>query len=99
MHCPLDIFHDSIKIVGQQVVAKIQRCAILGPVPSGFFICTDQQTFTFLAHIVFTIVVMNERELPAQCLDFRYAFSDQILMLHRHQGQIESGEFAHFPTP
>ena len=73
--------------------------AIHSPRSATAFVGADKKALAFLAHIVFAIIIMDQRKLSAKCLDLRNIVGNKILMFHRHQRKIQTSKFSNFPAP
>ena len=93
---------DFVKIIGQKLMAKIPRRAIHGPWTAGLFVKSYAKAAAFLPQVALSSWIHHMRMFAA-CIDngrnLRDIFSDNILMLHRHQREIDARHRPHLTRP
>ena len=81
-----DTVFDFVKVIGQELMAKVPGRAIHCPRTAGLFIKPDAKAAAFLAQIALSSGVHHMGMLAA-CIDngsnLRHIFGDDILMFHR----------------
>ena len=83
------------EVVGEQLVAEVQRRAVLGPELHIAFVGADQQTQPLLAQIVLAVAVGDRGQAAAQARDLGDRLGDEILVLGGDQRQVEAGHRRH----
>ena len=94
-----DVVGDAIEIVGQQLVAELQRGAVDRPEAAVFLVGAAEQALALLAQVVALVAVVQQRDLLAQGLDLGDRLGDEILVFHGHQRQIDPGQLADLAAP
>ena len=94
-----DVFLDTFEVLVQQLVTEIHRCAVFGPVASILFISADQQPLAFLTQVVLAVAIGDQRQAKIERLDLGDGFGDEILVLERHQRQLDTRHCRHFARP
>ena len=90
---------DPLKIVGEQLMPEALGRAVLGPEPHVAFIGADQQALALLPQVVFAVAVGDGGQAAIHRGDLRDGLGHEILMLRRHQRQVDPGEPRHLARP
>ena len=90
---------DLVKIIRQQFVPEIPRRAINGPWAAGLLIKPNAQAPAFLAQIAFACGVHHMGVLGVTLINFGDFIGDEVLMLHRVEGQGKACHRAHLTRP
>ena len=81
-----DAVFDLVKVIGQELVAKVPRRAVYSPRTAGLFVKSDAKAATFLTQIAFSCGIHHMGMLAAcvnHICNLGNIFGDKILMLHR----------------
>ena len=89
LHRDLERAPDPVDVVGQQLVREILRRAIDRPVLAAMLVGADQQALALLPQIGFAVEVDAHRDFALERGDRRDVVGDDILMLHRHDRQLD----------
>ncbi len=96
---PHHIVFDPFEIVGEKLVAETLRRAVLGPEFHRLFIGTHEKALALLPQVILAVAVGDRRQAAIHRGDFGDGLGDEILMLGRHQGQLDPRQRRHLAAP
>ena len=89
---------DAIEIVLEQILTEVPRRRFRRPRHAGAFVGAHQHAAAFLAHVDLTLEI-DAVQLFLLALEFRDVIRDQVLVLHREDGQLKTGHTTDFACP
>ncbi len=89
LHRDLERAPDPVDVVGQQLVREILRRAVDRPMLAAMLVGADQQALAFLPQVGFAVEVDAHRDFALERRDRRDVVGDDILVLHRHDRQLD----------
>ncbi len=90
---------DPVDIVGQQLVREILRRAADRPMLAAMLVGADQQTLAFLPQIGFAIEIDAHGDFAIEPRHRRNVVGDDVLVLHRHDRQLDARHPPHLARP
>ena len=90
---------DIVQIRLQQFMPKIPRGAAHLPWRAHGFIGAQQHSFTFLAEINIRLIINTARQARSKICHFINFFSQQIVMFHWLNGNVQAAHFANLTRP
>ena len=98
----VDAVFDLVKIISKKLLAKVVAGSVNRPRAAGLFVKADAEAAAFLAQITFACGVHHVRVLDAighHIVDQGHLVSDDILVLHRVQREIDASHGPDFARP
>ena len=89
---------DALEVVGQQVLPEIPGCRLRRPRHAGALVGAEQHALPLLAHVDLGLEV-DDVQLFLLVLEFRQVLGDEVLVLHREDGQLDADHAADFARP
>ena len=90
----------AIEVRRQQIgLPVVPRGTAHGPWRSGRLVHTEQDTAPLLAHVHLAIEVHDDRQLLGGVRELREVLGDQVVVLHRHQRQLDADHATDLASP